>query len=377
MSILPGSPFLRVLSAAIRARVPVLGWGIPGIGKTAMIEQLAEQYGLACETVIGSIRDATDYLGMPIESGGTLRFAPPDWAARCAQRGKRNLVFFDEFNTGSAAVMKAELRVIQEQYCGDLALPEDTAFVAAANPPEVAVDANDLPAPLANRFLHLDWVLDPEAWHFGLVNGFDKIARPDWRGMLSGGTSDDAVRASAAVGAFLTAMPQHLAPNPPTTLGAASTKGHFARSYAYPSPRSWHNLARVLTHLRRDDDAAVSLAVYGLVGEGAGREFMAWWASASMYDPRAVLDGRESPTWKGDPPDRLYALMSAVTAIALAEGGPSIGKGLRVCLSASDGGRKDAAVPALRALLTRVDESKVPAAVMAGIRSSFSDIVIR
>ena len=48
----------RVLAAGIAANIPTLLWGPPGIGKTAIIESLARQWGRECETVVGSIREA-------------------------------------------------------------------------------------------------------------------------------------------------------------------------------------------------------------------------------------------------------------------------------------------------------------------------------
>lgn len=57
------------LAIAMSAGAPVLLWGGPGVGKTSVIEQIAEIHGWHLETVIASICDPTDFKGMPRDAG--------------------------------------------------------------------------------------------------------------------------------------------------------------------------------------------------------------------------------------------------------------------------------------------------------------------
>lgn len=45
---------------------------------------------------------------------------------------------------------------------GAYALPDTVRIVAAANPPDVAASGWELSAPLANRFVHIQWSLEGE-----------------------------------------------------------------------------------------------------------------------------------------------------------------------------------------------------------------------
>src|ERR1700684_125842 len=199
------NPAAEALGVAVAARVPVLLWGAPGTGKTSAIRAMARAMDLPCETVIASIREPSDFAGLPIVVGEVVRFAPPAWARRLAEGG-RGLLFLDALSPAPPAVQAALLRVVLERAVGDLELPEEIAVVAAANPPEQAADGWDLSAPLANRLCHLSWEINPRLVADGLAGGWAPPRIPeltgDWvaaeimaRGLVAG-----VPRGPAAVG---------------------------------------------------------------------------------------------------------------------------------------------------------------------------------
>src|SRR6204780_3897921 len=87
----PNNPAAEALGVAVAARVPVLLWGAPGTGKTSAIRAMARIMELPCETVIASIREPSDFAGLPIVVGDGVRFAPPAWARRLAEAGRGRL----------------------------------------------------------------------------------------------------------------------------------------------------------------------------------------------------------------------------------------------------------------------------------------------
>src|SRR5919202_4675450 len=82
------STALEALSVAVAARVPVLLWGGPGTGKSSAVRDLATTMGWLCEVVIASIREPSDFAGLPVVADGTVRFAPPRWAQRLGSAGR-------------------------------------------------------------------------------------------------------------------------------------------------------------------------------------------------------------------------------------------------------------------------------------------------
>jgi hypothetical protein len=303
------NPAAEALGVAVAARVPVLLWGAPGTGKTSAIRAMAEAMGLPCETVIASIREPSDFAGLPIVVGDSVRFAPPLWARRLAEAG-HGLLFLDELSTAPPAVQAALLRVVLERSVGDLTLPDQVAVVAAANPPEQAADGWDLSAPLANRLCHLSWLAVPRAVADGLAGGFAAPVVP----LLPDGWQTEEILARGLVAAFLQVRPA-LACAPPAEAGAAGR--------GWPSPRTWEMTARLMaaaTVAGASLDARSAL-VTGAVGEGAGVELLAWLIEMDLPDPEAALADPASFRLP-ERGDRAYAALAAIASAVAAEPTP-------------------------------------------------------
>lgn len=298
-----GSSTTEALTIAIAAGVPVLLWGSPGTGKTSTVRAMAAALDWPCETVIASIREPSDFAGLPIVTGDEVRFAPPSWAKRLAADGP-GLLFLDELSTAPPAVQAALLRVVFERVVGDLALPDSVRVVAAANPPEHSSGAWELSPALANRFCHIDWSVSARRVADGLASGWDipMIAHvlPNWVDGVPG--------QQALVAAFLGIRPG---------LVCVPAADPLAAGRAWPSPRTWDMAARLLAAgiAAGASDEARGIAVRGAVGEGAGLEFLSWLHEMDLPDPdpETVLANPASfavPT-RGD---RAYAALCAVAA---------------------------------------------------------------
>jgi hypothetical protein len=309
---------VEALGIAIAARVPALLWGAPGTGKTSVIRAIAAAAGWPCETVIASIREPSDFAGLPIvadRSASTLgvrvEFAPPRWAVALAQAG-HGVVFFDEVSTAPPAVQAALLRVVLERTVGDLTLPDAVSVVAAANPPEQAADGWELSAPLANRFCHLDWPVDARTVADGFTSGWQTPRPP----ALADGWERQIGVVRSWVAGFMRVRPMLTLAVPEDAAGAGR---------AWPSPRRGDMAARLhaAATAAETDELVISLLIRGCVGPGPGVEFLTWLAEADLPDPEAVLenpDGFVLPE-RGD---RAYAALSSIAAAVAAD--PSNGR---------------------------------------------------
>ena len=329
------------IRAAGAAGVPVLLWGPPGAGKSSLICALAAAENVPCEVVIGSVREPSDFAGLPVVGDdGTVSMAPPAWARRLADAPDGSWLFLDELSTAPPAVQAALLRVVLDRHVGDLALPPTVRVVAAANPPEQAADGWDLSAPLANRFLHLD--VGPSAATFiqGIGGGW---VTPTTAVEVTGAVAGSRLaEARGQVAGFIHHRPDLLlqVPRDPASAGRP-----------WPSPRTWDMLANVLARVPRGDTATASLVARGLVGEGAAVEFLTWRDYADLPDPEALLADPSCFAWN-QRPDRVLAALAGVTAvIATHTTKERWAKGWSVLGAAAGAGSPDVAAVAARALL--------------------------
>ncbi|MEU1285207.1 MoxR family ATPase [Kitasatospora sp. NPDC005856] len=273
---------LEALTLAVAADLPVLLWGEPGIGKTAALTQLAEALELPLTTVIASVHEPSDFSGLPIVGDDPAQqgvpMAPPDWAVRLVRAG-RGLLFLDELSTAPPAVQAALLRLVLERRVGALQLPPGVRIVAAANPRSSAADGWELSPPLANRFVHLQWVHDHEVVVRGLGGVWPVAPLP----RLDPRTLPAAVAlARRSVCGLLAARPA-LVHRLPTT--------ETRRGGAWPSPRSWDMALRLVAFATAAGSSreVLSLLVRGAVGDGPGLELMAHMDRMDLPDPEDLL----------------------------------------------------------------------------------------
>ncbi|MBC2878660.1 MULTISPECIES: AAA family ATPase [Streptomyces] len=297
---------LEALTLTVAADLPVLLWGEPGIGKTAALTQLAAALDLPLTTVIASVHEPSDFSGLPVigddpaEQG--VPMAPPDWAVRLVRAG-RGLLFLDELSTAPPAVQAALLRLVLERRIGALRLPPGVRIVAAANPRASAADGWELSAPLANRFVHLQWTHDPETVVRGLGGTWPRAVLP----RLDPGRLPEAVDlARRAVCGLLAARPA-LVHRLPT--------GETRRGGPWPSPRSWEAALRLTAFATAAGSSrdVLSSLVRGTVGDGPGLELLAFLDRMDLPDPESLLADPAGAVLP-ERGDRRQAVLDAVVA---------------------------------------------------------------
>ncbi|MDR6321802.1 AAA family ATPase [Actinoplanes couchii] len=273
---------LEALTLAVAADLPVLLWGEPGIGKTATLNQLADGLGLPLTTVIASVHEPSDFSGLPVIGDDPavqgVPMAPPDWAVRLVRAG-HGLLFLDELSTAPPAVQAALLRVVLERRVGALTLPPGVRIVAAANPRSSAADGWELSAPLANRFVHIQWTFQHEVVVRGLGGTWPRALLP----RLDDERLPEAVAlARRAVCGFLDARP---------TLVHRLPDSESRRGGPWPSPRSWDMALRLIAFATAAGVSreVLSMLVRGTVGDGPGLELLAFLDRLDLPDPESLL----------------------------------------------------------------------------------------
>ncbi|MEU1434242.1 MoxR family ATPase [Streptomyces sp. NPDC005786] len=350
---------LEALTLAVAADLPVLLWGEPGIGKSAALTQLAESLELPLTTVIASVHEPSDFSGLPIvgddpaEQG--VPMAPPDWAVRLVRAG-RGLLFLDELSTAPPAVQAALLRLVLERRIGALQLPPGVRIVAAANPRSSAADGWELSPPLANRFVHLQWVHDHEVVVRGLGGTWPRATLPRLAPERLAQAVDFARRAVCGLLAARPALVHRL------------PSGETRRGGAWPSPRSWEMTLRLIAFATAADVSrdVLSLLVRGTVGDGPGLELLASLDRMDLPDPEALLAdpaGADLPE-RGDL--RQAVLDGVVAAVRRTPEKPRWDAAWALLVRALETGAPDlVVVPAMTLASLRQQDWDVPEAIEA------------
>lgn len=220
--------------AADRVR-PIIIPGRPGIGKSEIVRQAADATGLPMIALDLSVRDPVDLGGLPIAHEGEYERAPPRWS-RDAQDHDHGVLFLDDLGTAKPAVQAAAFRLVHEGRVGAAELPEGWLPIAATNRREDKTVQHPIPAPLANRFVWLPLAPDVDDWiAWAIDHGIDPRIR-----------------------AFVRWMGDRVLCTEPR------------RDGAFASPRTWEFLDDHLAVV----DTLEPEVVYGIVGEGAGAEFL-------------------------------------------------------------------------------------------------------
>jgi hypothetical protein len=250
------------LRHAFKKRRPVFLWGPPGIGKSDAIHQLGAEMDAHVIDVRLSLWEPTDIKGIPYfnSTDSTMSWAPPVELPTEELAAKHPVVilFLDEMNSAPPSVQAAAYQLVLNRRVGTYKLPDNVIVVAAGNREADKGVTYRMPAPLANRFVHLELRVDFDDWfQWAVANKIHK----------------DVV-------GYISFAKQDLYDFDPKTA---------SRSFA--TPRSWSFVSELL-----DDelsDATLADLVSGAVGEGTGVKFMAHRKVAGrMPNPSDILKGK-------------------------------------------------------------------------------------
>lgn len=151
-----------ILTSLTKANVPVFLWGAPGIGKSSIVKQIAQEQNIKCIDLRLSLMDPTDLKGIPFydKDSHTALWAPP---AFLPQEGM-GILFLDELNSAPPSVQASAYQLILDRAVGEYVLPAGWSIVAAGNREMDRGVTYKMAAPLANRFVHFEMDVSVEDW---------------------------------------------------------------------------------------------------------------------------------------------------------------------------------------------------------------------
>ena len=265
---------------------PVFIWGAPGIGKSALVEQFADEMGVPCVSLLGSQLAPEDIIGIPQIKGDTSEFLPPKMIAR----KEPYVLFLDELNACSQEVQKAFYSLIHERRIGEYHLPEGSIVVGAGNRAQDSAIVKTMSSALINRMFHVQMKADARQW----IKWAQKNDLHPW------------------VIDYIIQRPDHLFSEPPKTEEPFST------------PRSWHMLSDALTEYgagkREISGETLKMLSYACLSPSHAGMFLAY--TKSLKNTHMLDDIiAENAKWPAKPEDRdiLYFLAQSFRAKLVTE----------------------------------------------------------
>lgn len=246
----------------------IMIWGAPGIGKSSIVDQIAKTNELQLIDLRISQLAPTDLRGIPVPSGNKAHWYSPEFLPT---EGK-GILFLDEINMAPPAVQGIAQQLILDRKVGNYKVPNGWFVWGAGNRKEDHAAVFDMPAPLANRFMHLEAKTDlKEFKSYALQNNIDD-----------------------RIISFLNFRPKLL-------------HKIDKSSPSWPSPRSWMIANKLL-----QSDIEIDPAI----GNAAAAEFRTFCKIyKTLPDIDSILKGKISPPFPDDISAR-YALVCALSVRA-------------------------------------------------------------
>ena len=122
---------LKIAPSIMDQKLPILLRGRHGIGKSEVVRQIAKNAGLRYVTRRISQMTEGDLIGLPIVSGETTKWLPPDWFMEACNHPC--LLFLDEVDRGSVEVRQAVFELNDSRCLNGFHLHKGTVVFAAVN----------------------------------------------------------------------------------------------------------------------------------------------------------------------------------------------------------------------------------------------------
>ena len=253
----------RSILACFKQQRPVFLWGPPGIGKSEVVAGIADELQGAFIDLRLAQMEPTDLRGIPFYNKdlGRMDWAPPiDLPdAEFAAQYPYVVLFLDEMNSAAPSIQAAAYQLVLNRRIGKYVLPDNVVVIAAGNRESDKGVTYRMPAPLANRFIHLEMRVDHASWeNWAVLNKIHKDV-VGYIGFAKQDLYDFDPRSSS-------------------------------RSFA--TPRSWTFVSEILKDDNIGNEDLTDL-VAGAVGEGVSIKFMAHRKIAGQLpNPADILEGK-------------------------------------------------------------------------------------
>jgi hypothetical protein len=276
-----------LLATFMRAGVPVLLTGAPGVGKSSIVELAAASDDMDIILSHPVVADPTEAKGLPWPSkdSETATFLPFGDLAQAINATRPTVWFLDDLGQASPAVQASFMQLLLARRVNGHKLPDCVTFVAATNRRSDRAGVSGILTPVLSRF---GTVIEVE------------VSVDDWtQWALGAGMPPELV-------AFMRFRPNLLHVFDPAKRQDMEN---------FPCPRTWEYVGKSLKMGLPEDLEFAAIA--GAVGEGAAIEFRAFltMVRSNMPSPDKIILDPDSALIP-ERPDMLWAICTALAKVA-------------------------------------------------------------
>ena len=280
-------------------------WGAPGIAKSSVVEQVADELNYKLIDIRLTQMEPTDLRGIPVpfkdEATGRayVEWAIPQMLPKrgTTEDGKpsRNaaeisdaygkvydgaIILLDELPNAAPSVQAGSYQLVLDGALGEYVVPDNVIVMAAGNRETDKGATFKMPTPLQNRFTHIEMRVDFEDFQtFALQTGFHQ-----------------------AVVGYLTAFKHELFQFEATSA-----------SRGFPTPRSWEMCSDILRGDPNIPETVQMSLIAGSVGDGIAVKFLEYRKNAANLPAASdILEGKVTDLKKGADISLMYALTTAL-----------------------------------------------------------------
>jgi hypothetical protein len=275
------------MKKAIINKEPTLIVGQPGIGKTAITNQITKELNNDMEVLFPAIADPTVFMGMPYFNEKTEEavFLPFGNMKRLITADKPTVCLVDDIGQSEIATLKAFLHFVHARSVGNYSLSPHVTIIACTNDRSHNAGVSGMIEPLKSRFttiIHLK--VDVEDWiRWAIQNNI----RPEVIGFVR-------LRGMDVLSSFTPTM-------------------ELTNS---PSPRGNEAVSRIL-NMDLTDPTVEFAAIQGACGHGYATEFLGFKKLFdSLVDPKYILTHPEKVEIPENTPSVIFAYCSAISRMA-------------------------------------------------------------
>ena len=151
---------------------PICIWGSHGIGKTAVVKDLAKKHGWKFRYCApAQFEEMGDLHGLPVrldpnpdvQGDETTVYMPPDWVPKEDDEGP-GVLLLDDLNRADDRILRGLMQLIQEFEMFSWTLPRKWQIVCTANPEGGDYSVTPMDPAMLTRMLHMTMIFDVKSW---------------------------------------------------------------------------------------------------------------------------------------------------------------------------------------------------------------------